>query len=170
MNYQQAEALMQAGKKVRLSDWLGYWFMEDGVLKVFTRTGDILTTPFVERYRDRDDWEEVTEGLGFEVAILAVKAGKRIARAGWNGKRMFVFMRPADSINIRTVVENVKSLPQSVKDFIDTTDDRQNPGEFGLGSVKFGAYLCMYAADGSIVNGWMASQTDLLATDWVVLS
>lgn len=35
--------------------------------------------------------------------------------------------------------------------------------------VKFTAYLCMKAADGSIVNGWLASQTDMLAEDWTIL-
>ena len=111
----------------------------------------------------------ISEGIDFGHAIAAAKQGKSIARAGWNGKNMFVFMRPADKINIRTVVEVVKSLPQSVKDFIDSRDNRRNPGEFGLADISFSAYLCMYAADGSIVNGWLASQTDMLATDWTVL-
>ena len=37
----------------------------------------------------------------------------------------------------------------------------------GESKVKFTSYLCMKAADGSIVNGWLASQTDMLAKDWV---
>jgi hypothetical protein len=28
----------------------------------------------------------------------------------------------------------------------------------------------MKAADGSIVNGWLASQTDILAEDWVLVN
>jgi len=27
----------------------------------------------------------------------------------------------------------------------------------------------MYAADGSIVNGWLASQSDMLSEDWSIL-
>lgn len=101
--------------------------------------------------------------LNFGAAIELLKQGKLVQRAGWNGKEMFIFQRPADSIPIKTVVENIKSLPRSVKDYYR-----------GLGfyvpennEVKFTPYLCMKAADHSIVNGWMASQTDMLANDWV---
>ena len=50
-------------------------------------------------------------------------------------------LRPEDSINIRTVVEKVKSLPQTVKDYFDSKDDRENQGEFGLANIKFTSYL-----------------------------
>jgi hypothetical protein len=104
----------------------------------------------------------------FGDALEAMKAGHRVSRSGWNGKGMFLFIRPADKLNIRMVVEHVKSLPQGVKDFFDARDDRTNPGEFGLADIHFGAYICMFAADGSVVNGWLASQTDMLAEDWVI--
>lgn len=108
----------------------------------------------------------------FGTALEALKQGKRVAREGWNGKGMFVFMRPADEINIETVVDKIKSLPQTVKDFYlqDIVDGEGNrlPIDFG-DNVKFTAYLCMKAADGTIVNGWLASQTDMLSEDWVVL-
>ncbi len=32
----------------------------------------------------RKDFEEVTEGLGFEFAILAIKSGKRVRRSSWS--------------------------------------------------------------------------------------
>lgn len=35
--------------------------------------------------------------------------------------------------------------------------------------IKFDAYLCMKAADNTIVNGWLASQSDMLADDWVII-
>jgi Protein of unknown function (DUF2829) len=102
-------------------------------------------------------------GLTFGEALELVKEGKLVQRQGWNGKSMFIFQRPEDFI-----VEKVKSLPQSLKDFFKQRDEKINlPEEQGLGKVKFTAYLCMYAADGSIVNGWLASQTDMLAKDWV---
>jgi hypothetical protein len=34
-------------------------------------------------------------GLNFEKAIEAAKAGKRVARAGWNGAGMFAYIVPA---------------------------------------------------------------------------
>jgi hypothetical protein len=108
--------------------------------------------------------------VNFGTAIEALKQGKRVAREGWNGKGMFIFERPADELEVGFIIDKVKSLPQSVKDFFDKRDKEVNmPSEQGIAKVKFGAYLCMYAADGSIVNGWLASQTDILAEDWVIL-
>lgn len=96
--------------------------------------------------------------LNFGQALEAVKEGKLIAREGWNGKDMFVFQRPADTLDA-TFIQNVKSLPQKVKDY------------FSLGQVrvKFTAYLCMKNAQGEIMNGWAATQTDMLAEDWTIL-
>lgn len=113
--------------------------------------------------------------VSFGAALEALKDGKRVARIGWNGKGMFIFMRPADKIHISTVVNNVKSLPQSVKDYyrhdISREDGSQIPTEEldENDVVEFTAYLCMKAADGTIVNGWLASQTDMLSDDWVIL-
>ena len=110
------------------------------------------------------------ENQNFGKAIEALKEGKLVQRSGWNGKGMFLFMRPADSITTGNIAK-IKSLPQNVKDWIDKNiDDKTNPGESGLTPVKFTAYICMKAADGSIVNGWLASQTDMLADDWQTIA
>ena len=110
--------------------------------------------------------------LTFGLAIEALKQGKRVARAGWNGKGMFIFMRPADELNVEFVIDKVKSLPQSIKDYYlqDIVNERGEriPAEED-DVVKFTAYLCMKAADGSIINGWLASQTDMLSEDWTIL-
>jgi hypothetical protein len=102
--------------------------------------------------------------VNFGAAIEAAKEGKLIAREGWNGKGMFVFQRPADEIPVN-VIPNIKSLPESVKEVI-----KRNYGVEVEQKVKFTAYLCMKADDGSIVNGWLASQTDMLAEDWLILN
>ena len=110
----------------------------------------------------------MNKNLNFGQAIEAAKQGKRVAREGWNGKGMFVFQRPADELEY-SFIEKVKSLPQSVKDFLRNKALSTEGSLSDLPKVKFGSYLCMYAADGSIVNGWLASQTDILAEDWVIL-
>jgi hypothetical protein len=111
---------------------------------------------------NRDDWE-ITEGnFGFDYAILALKNGKCVARKGWNGKGMFIFMRPGDILSVEMIVEKVKSLPQSVKDYYKGNNHKGNP-------ITFTPYLCMKAADDTIVNGWLASQTDMLAEDWRII-
>jgi len=112
---------------------------------------------------------KMIENQNFGQAIEALKQGKRVARIGWNGKGMFIFERPADELEVGFIIDKVKSLPQSVKDFFKEKDEKESPSEQGLSKVKFGSYLCMYAADGSIVNGWLASQTDILSNDWCIL-
>lgn len=112
------------------------------------------------------------EGFAFGVALEAAKQGKLIRRAGWNGKGMFVFQRPADTIPYETVVGVVKSIPQSLRDhlYFNAVDSEGKPVELqNMPPVKFTAYLCLYAADGSIVNGWLASQTDMQEKDWEIL-
>lgn len=110
----------------------------------------------------------MVENQNFGQAIEALKQGKRVARQGWNGKGMFIFERPVDELEY-SFIEKVKSLPQSVKDFLRNKALSTEGSLSYLPKVKFGAYLCMYAADGSIVNGWLASQTDMLSNDWCIL-
>lgn len=117
---------------------------------------------FEESYRP-------TNAMNFGLAVEALKQGKLVARSGWNGKGMFLFMRPADELTTG-FIPKVKSLPEAVKNWIEKNlDDKENPGETGLTPVKFGAYICMKAADNTIVNGWLASQTDILADDWQII-
>lgn len=100
--------------------------------------------------------------MNFGEAIEHVKNGGLVARQGWNGKGMFIFMRPADALTVNFIVNKVKSLPESLKKWV-----AKHHGEND--EIKFNAYLCMKAADGTIVNGWLASQTDILAEDWEVV-
>ena len=93
--------------------------------------------------------------MNFGEAIEAMKAGKRVARKGWNGKNMFVFLVNGSVVpreNLRgacavAVEASVNTAP--VQDIC--------------------SHIDMMAADGSIVIGWLASQTDMLAEDWSVL-
>ncbi len=96
------------------------------------------------------------KNLTFGEAVAQLKNGSLIRRSGWNGKGMFLFVRPEATVE----VEIVKTLPDAVKDYY---------REKGLKDVVFTGYICMKAADESIVNGWLASQTDVLATDWEIL-
>lgn len=77
-------------------------------------------------------------------------------RKGWNGKNMFIFIRPYDTLQV-DFIDKVKSLPKKVKKML---VEKGKP-------VEFLPYLCMFT-DGKIVNGWLASQTDLLANDWQI--
>lgn len=102
--------------------------------------------------------------MNFGQAIEAAKSGKLVARQGWNGKGMFIFMRPACELDTDTVVNKVQSLPDSFKKWV-----ADHCGDSPSDKIKFGNYLCMKAADGSVVNGWLASQTDILSEDWTIV-
>jgi hypothetical protein len=83
MNINEALSVLRDGGKVRLPEWTGYWFMENGKIKVFTRTGDILETPNFDNYSMRQDWVVADDKLGFDFVILALKAGKSVRKKAW---------------------------------------------------------------------------------------
>lgn len=91
----------------------------------------------------------------FGGAIEALKAGKRVSREGWNGKNMFLFLLPAND-GIPTKVIHDPALRQVIETELggETFD--------ALGSIR------MFTADKKILTGWLASQTDMLAEDWVI--
>lgn len=92
----------------------------------------------------------------FGEAIKALKQGKRVARKGWNGKGMFLFLLPAQD-GIPTRVIHDPNLKRVIEDEV--------------GGDTFDAYgsICMFTAGKKILTGWLASQTDMLAEDWVIL-
>lgn len=100
----------------------------------------------------------------FGQALESLKRGHLVARKGWNGKGMFIFMRPEDNLPTNMIVNQVKSLPESFKRWV-----ANNYGDSETDRIKFTAYLCMKAADDTVVNGWLASQTDMLANDWMIV-
>ena len=94
--------------------------------------------------------------LTFGRAIEAMKRGKKVARRGWNGKGMWICVPLCDG---------PKEIP--------ATGIWGKPNaEYALqngGTVKVMPYVTMKTADGSIVMGWLASQTDMLAEDWEIV-
>ena len=115
----------------------------------------------------------MNELLDFGAAIKALKEGKKVARKGWIGEGVFVFMRPADELHISFVAKEIKSLPQSVKDYYyqDCLDENGNVLELKENDVvKFMAYSCLKTADGAIANGWTPSQDDMFAEDWLIIN
>lgn len=91
--------------------------------------------------------------LDFGGAIKALKEGKRVAREGWNGKGMWLWLKQGTMIKAEWCKdEALKAITE------------KNGGEIeGLGTI------CMKTADNKVLTGWLASQTDILSEDWVVL-
>lgn len=94
-------------------------------------------------------------GMSFGLAIEAAKAGSRIARAGWNGKGMWVAYTPGSTFPVAMAKEGHAAWHRAQEE--------------GVEMVTLLPHLDMRTADGSMCIGWLASQTDMLADDWVVL-
>ena len=92
--------------------------------------------------------------LTFGQAFEALKAGKRIARKGWNGVGMFLFLLPAASVPKTAITD------PALRALMD-----EQPGDTfeELPSVR------MFTADKKVLTGWLASQTDMFATDYYIL-
>ena len=104
---------------------------------------------FEEDYRPCD-------GMTFGMAIEAMKSGKKVARRGWNGKGMCLCVPFCDG---------PKEIPATGIWGKPNAEYAEQNG----GTVKVMPYVTMKTADGSIVMGWLASQTDMLSEDWEVV-
>ena len=83
--------------------------------------------------------------MDFGDAIRAMKDGKRVARDGWNGKGMFLFL-----VNGSTFTVNREPLLSIM----------------GEGTqIQYHAHIDMKTAQGYVVP-WLASQSDMLSDDW----
>ena len=106
------------------------------------------------------------DNLNFGQALEALENRQLVSREGWNGKGMFLFLRGSTDFFFHPNSSNndvhIPDLPTNVMDKLRPDTSK------GL-IINGTAYLCMKAADGSIVRGWLASQTDMLAKDWCIL-
>ena len=93
-------------------------------------------------------FECMDEPMDFGSALMNLKEGHKIARKGWNGKGMFLFL--ADNIDFDT--------PADLTCVQDLEGDLTCPS------------IVIKTEDNKLVVGWLASQTDMLAEDWVVLA
>lgn len=94
------------------------------------------------------------KGMTFGDAIEALKHGKMVARRGWNGKGMYLWLMQPAMVKAEWCKEpHLKALAE------------KNGGSIeALGSIR------MLTADGKILTGWLASQTDILSEDWVIVN
>ena len=97
-----------------------------------------------------------TQGMTFGLAIEALKLGKKVARAGWNGKGMWLSYSPG-----------APALPYDKFWFWSKTNC-EYAYENG-GSAEVLPCITMKTATGEILMGWLASQTDMLADDWLIV-
>lgn len=113
---------------------------------------NILRTQYVAAATEESALYEGEEGT-FGKAVESLKSGRKVARKGWNGKGMFLWLKPF------AMVKSEWCKDPMLKDIAD-----RNGGEIeALGTI------CMKTADNKILTGWLASQTDILSCDWVLV-
>ena len=90
----------------------------------------------------------IETALTFGQAIEALKQGKKVARAGWNGKGMFLFLVPGSTFKVNRA-PLLGIYPEGTE-------------------VNYCSHIDMKTADDKVVP-WLASQTDVLAEDWDIV-
>lgn len=111
--------------------------------------------PNVEGYAGYVSWSpkeqfdnayQPTTSMSFGHAIVALKKGCKVARAGWNGKDQYVYYVPANSYAAQTDVAKAQ-----------------------LGdTVPYRAYLAIKTVQNDVAV-WTASVSDALADDWFIV-
>ena len=96
-----------------------------------------------------DEWKR---NRNFSTALDWLKSGHKVARSGWNGKGMYIWLVPEATVPKGWVKD--KGLLEAIG---------ENDSMECLGFIR------MKTADGRILSGWLASQTDMLAEDWEII-
>ena len=166
MKFSEAFKLMKQGSKVKLPSWGGYWYWDEEKETIMIQCRpqdngekgellDIRETQMVEyttMNMQSDEWIIADETncpilggeamFSFGEAIKYLKRGLKVARKGWNGKVMYLLYVPDEKWGI---IEKI-----------------------GLGIPKGNLlpWIGLKTANGKFVP-WQASQTDMLADDWI---
>ena len=87
----------------------------------------------------------------FGQALAALKDNKRVCRAGWNGKGMWLILVPGSKVTVQANTPYARAMLTGMVATI-------NP------------HIDMMTATGEMQPGWLASQTDMLADDWTEIT
>ena len=126
----------------------------DGKPNVPGRDGYVSWTPkaaFDNAYRP-------CGAMTFGLALEAMKRGAKVARAGWNGKGMWISLSGSTTNPRNVAFENFWS--KNASEWARTENG---------GSAEVLPCILMKTADNRILMGWLASQTDMLAEDWQIV-
>lgn len=172
MEFKEAFELMKQGFKVKLPSWGGYWYWdaERKTIMIQCRpqdsdNGELLDIRETQRVEYTtmnilsDEWivadKKNCPVLGGEAvfsfgeAVKYLKRGFKVARKGWNGKGMYLFL--GQNFELTTDAD----LGEYTEEHPDGTYD-----------AEINDAVCMRTADKSIVIGWVPTQVDMLAEDW----
>lgn len=158
MEFRQAYEALKQGADIKREHWAGFWrknlttihlHCKDGKIipfssaDVFFTIDNILADDWIVNWNKSTGVELNISTFTFGEAIRRLKKGEKVARKGWNGKGMFVFLHEGYDTN-----EN--------NHFTGNKHDFMNP------------YFCIKNVDGSI-STWVPSVNDCLVDDWMVV-
>ena len=161
MKFKEALKVMQEGTKVKLPSWGGYWYWDADkqTIMMHTKDGkelDIRETQVVEYTTLNicsDEWVIADQhncpqlggeaAFSFGEAIKYIKRGMRVKRKGWNGKNQYIELATAIGyVNPEGIVVNAEH-------------------------DAIGNKAIAFCGTSGVQMGWLASQADMLAEDWV---
>lgn len=132
--------------------------------QIFKKAGTVDKDGYIVKYPDgyiswspKHVFEEAykqCDNMTFGFAIDAMKRGYKVARKGWAGKSMFIYIQDGS----RCETENLRN--DAIKDYC---KDRV------IQHVKINPHIDMKAEDCSLVIGWNPSQADMLSDDWFIV-
>lgn len=162
MNFKEAYEALKQGAKIKRPHWRGYWMKEHGTITMHCKDGSVI--PFTETddiFVDldnivADDWQlledcDVKElnitTFTFGEALSNLKRGKEVTRKGWNGKNQFIFL--------------IKGT--ELRDAL-----KCGYGEYE-GEPVITSAIAIKTISNQIQIGWLASQSDMLSEDWMLV-
>lgn len=161
MRFEEALKIMKDGNKVKLPSWGGFWKWDSEKESIIMHTKDgeeldIRETQVVEYTLGNilsDEWIVADENncpelggeatFSFGEAIKYLKRGMKVARKGWNGKKQYIQL--ASGISYKTADNQIVNCEHDA---------------IGNKAVAF-------VRTSGVQMGWLASQADMLAEDWV---
>jgi len=90
------------------------------------------------------------DNMNFGQAIEALKVGKRVARTGWNGKGMFLYLVEGSEVT--------QARCNAMDEMI---------AKEGKAVIK--PHIDMKTADGTFAIGWKPTSIDMFEEDWVIV-
>lgn len=161
MTFKQAFESMKYGAKVKLPSWAGYWCWDEKkqTIMMHCKDGKILDIRETDRVEYTlvnllsDEWQfadndncPILGGVNtfsFGEAIKYLKRGMKVARQGWNGKKQYIEL--ASNIG-----------------YVNATGEVVNCEHDAIGNKAIA-----FVGTSGVQMGWLASQADMLAEDWV---
>lgn len=161
MNFSKTLEALKAGLKVKLPSWKGYWVKEGDTVKMYCKNGEVLD---IRETKDvfytlcniaSDEWEVVgdcdldlnVKTFRFGEALRLLKQGKKVARRGWNGKGAYLFL---------------------LKGGLSGTEVHKQHAYLNE-NIEIQDCISMKTAQNTVCVGWLASQTDMFAEDWIIV-